>query len=239
MRASDWIDAPVDSLLDVGCNVGAWLAECTGRYPSARLAGIDINDAALRSARRWLPSVEFFQAGAEQLPFRDATFQYVTCIETLEHLAADVRALALHEIRRVLRPGGRLILSVPHAGWFAALDSNNFRFRFPRMYQRLIGRGLRDDAYVALRRDVEWHHHFTERELRELAGTGWRVVDVRRKGLILYPITDWMSWPLYRLGLFDHPLRHVLQRIAGWECRIDFGRASYGIMMMFERSLRP
>jgi SAM-dependent methyltransferase len=235
MRANDWIDPPVESLLDVGCNVGAWLSDCSGRYPGATLAGVDINQSALQKGRARWPGIEFLQADAHHLPFHDATFQYVTCIETLEHLEPQIRAAVLGEIRRILRPGGRLIVAVPHAGWFAGLDSNNIRFRFPRLYRRLIGHGLRDDPYAALNRDVQWHHHFTEEELRDLAGADWNVVAIRRKGLILYPLTDWLSWPLYRLRLFDHPLRLLLQRIAGWEYSIDFGRASYGIMMLFER----
>ena len=235
MRIDAWIEPPMTSLLDVGCNVGAWLADCVRLYPGARLAGVDINESALRVAKGTLPSVELLCGSADALPFQDVAFQCVTCIETLEHLPSEMRARALQEIRRVLRPGGRLIISVPHEGWFAALDSNNIRFRFPALYRRLVGSGLRDASYAALKREIEWHHHFTERELVELAGPGWTVSAVRRTGLVLYPLADLFSWPLYRLGRGDHPPRRFFERVAGWEARFDFGKASYGLTMVFER----
>ena len=114
---------------------------------------------------------------------------------------------ALGEMRRVLRPGGRLIITVPHAGWFAWLDSNNIRFRLPGFYQRVVGRGLRDGVYDAIGRSVEWHHHFTLSELLDLAGNGWSSVAVRYGGLVVYPLVDWLSWPFYKLRAPDHRLR--------------------------------
>ena len=51
------------------------------------------------------------QADGGRLPFADASFDFVACTETLEH-AADA-ALMLRELARVLRPGGRLVVSVP------------------------------------------------------------------------------------------------------------------------------
>src|SRR5258707_6459064 len=111
MRVEDWIELPVASLLDVGCNVGAWLADCTRFYSGARLVGVDINETALQQARGGLPSVGLLRASAEGLPFPDSTFQYVTCVETLEHLPAVARTGAFREMWRVAHPRGRL---VPH-----------------------------------------------------------------------------------------------------------------------------
>ena len=236
MRASEWIDNSVTSLLDVGCNAGAWLKDCARRYPSARLAGIDINESALRLAREKVPGADLRHAGAEHLPFGDATFEYVTCIEVLEHLPPDLRPVAFHEMRRVLQPGGKLILTVPHAGSFAWLDSNNVRLRAPGLYTMLVGGGKRDASYKARSQNVEWHYHFSEHELLALAGEGWETIAVARGGLFLYPLMDWLSWPFYRFGMPNHPVRRTFERIAGWDYRIDFGRASYGILVVLQRS---
>ena len=233
MRAANYIDPPVKSILDVGCNAGAWLSECATLYPTARLAGVEINPSGLEYARRNAPTAELHQAGAEKLPFPDASFDCVTCMEVLEHLPADLRPAAFREMRRVLRPGGRLILSVPHAGWFAWMDSNNVRHRLPWLYRRFIGRGKRDAGYVD--GQVEWHYHFTLAELERLAGDGWRKAAVCYGGLFLFPLMDWLSWPFYRLGRPDHFLRRFFERVGNWDYRHSYGNASYGILLALER----
>jgi len=235
MRVDDYLTKPVASLLDVGCNVGAWLQECVRRFPEARLARVEDNLPALECARATLPVADLRHAGAEALPFPNGSFQYVTCMEVLEHLPSELRAKAFQEMRRVLRPGGRLLLSVPHAGWFAWLDSNNMRHRLPAVYRSVVSRGGRDANYAALGRIVEWHHHFTVRELDGLAGCGWRTVAVRRGGLFVQPLMDLLSWPFYRLGKSDHPVRRAFERLSGWDGRLNFGRASYGVLIVLER----
>jgi SAM-dependent methyltransferase len=234
MRPDEWIKEPVESLLDVGCNVGAWLANCARRFPSAKLAGIEINEPALHTARYNVPKADLRLAGAENIPFPENQFQYVTCLEVIEHLPAILRPSAFQEMRRVLRPGGRLLLTVPHAGWFAWLDSSNLRFRFPALYKRVFRRGRRDLVYASVGRPVEWHQHFSEEELVGIAGDGWQRVASERGGLFLYPLMDCLSWPFYQFGHADHPLRRCLQRIAIWDNRLDFGRASYGILLVLE-----
>jgi len=235
MNIGTHFSRPVDSLLDVGCNVGAWLRDCARQLPSARLAGVEINEEALQVARRNVPSAELHHAGAEALPFDDGTFQYVTCVEVLEHLPSHLRASAFQEMWRVLKPGGRLILTVPHAGWFAWADSNNVRLRLPGLYRWLLGRGKRDKSYDLAGKQVEWHHHFTLNELETLAGPAWKTATVRRGGLFLYPLMDWLSWPFYRLECANNPIRKTFERIAGWDYQIDYGVASYGILVAFDR----
>ena len=46
---------------------------------------------------------------------------------------------------------------------------------------------------------------------------------------------DWLSWPFYRLGLSGHPVRRLFERLAGCDYRIDFGSASYGVLIALER----
>lgn len=60
---------------------------------------------------------EFTECSAEELPFADAGYDFIQCMEVLEHLHHPEKALA--EFRRVARPGARLIVSVPHPPeWF-------------------------------------------------------------------------------------------------------------------------
>ncbi len=116
-------------VLDVGCGTGAnllVLAEHFGCTP----AGVDSSEAMLAEARRKLPDADLRRGVAERLPFDDASFDAVLSVEMLEHLPADVREPALLEMLRVLRPGGRLIVTFPSGGTATRLDAKlNEAFR--------------------------------------------------------------------------------------------------------------
>jgi ubiquinone/menaquinone biosynthesis C-methylase UbiE len=100
--------APADRALDLGVGDGRVAAG----IDAARLVGADVSQVALDRAKTRLPNAELVLIEPdESLPFADNEFDLVTCIETLEHVR-DVQ-LALSEIRRVLRPGGRLALTTP------------------------------------------------------------------------------------------------------------------------------
>lgn len=108
-----------DECLDVGCGdggtAGVWLTNRVARY-----IGVDISETALETARKRGLEVHSI-ADASELPFEDRSFDVAVCIEVLEHLFEPQRALA--EIRRILRPGGRLIVTVPNvAHWRNRID---------------------------------------------------------------------------------------------------------------------
>ena len=118
MEAIHWVPEGASTLLDVGCNVGDFLQQCRRRFPSVRLAGIDINHAAIETAKSKLPDTELHQGYGFQLPFADGRFECVSCIEVIEHVPQEYRPALLAEIRRVMAAGGTLILRCPHAGLF-------------------------------------------------------------------------------------------------------------------------
>ena len=94
-------------MLDVGCGTGGTTA-FLGR--GHRVTGCELQaEAATCCRRRGLESV--VRGSAEALPFRDATFDVVLCLDVLEHHEDDL-AVA-RELRRVLRPGGVLLATVP------------------------------------------------------------------------------------------------------------------------------
>lgn len=94
-----------------GCGVGMYLARLA---EEARLAvGLDIELERTQEARRKTPQV--VNGAGEFLPFADETFDLVLSHEVLEHVQDD--RLAMQEIARVLRRGGRLVLFVPNRGY--------------------------------------------------------------------------------------------------------------------------
>ncbi len=103
---------PADSILDVGCGTGTLVVEIKRRYPGVSAIGIDPDPRALerakRKAERARASAGFDRAFADALPFPDASFDRVFSSMMFHHLPAAERPAVLAEIRRVLRPGGRL-----------------------------------------------------------------------------------------------------------------------------------
>src|SRR3954467_12552117 len=100
--------APADRALDLGVGDG----RLTSALQATKLTGADVSEVALERARTRLPDAELVLVEPDEpLPFADNVFDLVLCVETLEHIR-DTQ-LALSEIRRVLRPGGRLALTTP------------------------------------------------------------------------------------------------------------------------------
>ena len=101
-------------VLDVGCQTGALPIALSRR--GACVTGVDVDeklvDGARLRARGHGVSPTFQVALAEALPFADASFDAVTFVDVIEHVA-DARA-ALRELARVLRPGGTLYLFGPN-----------------------------------------------------------------------------------------------------------------------------
>ncbi|HRQ64542.1 MAG TPA: methyltransferase domain-containing protein [Xanthomonadaceae bacterium] len=104
-----------ESVLDVGCGTGAatrFAAERTG--PSGRVVGVDVNEGMIDVARSMPPvagpTIEWVAKSAYELPFAAEQFDVVLCAQTLQFLQDRPRALA--EMRRVLKPGGRVAVSL-------------------------------------------------------------------------------------------------------------------------------
>lgn len=103
-------------IVDLGCGDGSALAVAAQRNPAHRFVGIDWSGDALRQARTL--GLTVVRAGvAADLPVADGTADVVIMSELIEHLVDPDGAVA--EARRVLRPGGSLLLSTPNlAAWY-------------------------------------------------------------------------------------------------------------------------
>jgi len=101
---------PRDRILDVGCGTGALLQQLCIAYPAAQLAGVDPVPEMLELARQRLPpTVELREGWADRLPYADDTFDVVTSCNMFHYIRQPVAAL--HEMSRVLRRGGELIIT--------------------------------------------------------------------------------------------------------------------------------
>ncbi|HSZ53044.1 MAG TPA: methyltransferase domain-containing protein [Caulobacteraceae bacterium] len=111
--------APGERVLDLGCGEGRHV-HAFHLAPGVQTVGLDADAPSLAKAAEGLEMLGpgdgrtlFIRGDAYRLPFDERAFDVVVCCEVLEHLP-DVDA-ALEEIDRVLKPGGRLAVSVPRA----------------------------------------------------------------------------------------------------------------------------
>jgi SAM-dependent methyltransferase len=127
-------------ILDVGCGTGTMLTYLA-RFGNAE--GVDIDAEAIEYCHaRGLKKV--IQSTADTLPFADGSFDLVTALDVIEHIDDDLGVL--REIKRVLRPGGRLLLTVPaYRFLWGRQDEINLhkrRYIAPEMRQRLQDSGF-------------------------------------------------------------------------------------------------
>ena len=97
---------PGDRFLDLGCGLGAALERASAR--GAEVAGVDPSPSMVDKARQRVPSATVSVGSAEEIPFPDGHFTAVIAVATYHHWADPPAGLA--EVRRVLAPGGRLLL---------------------------------------------------------------------------------------------------------------------------------
>ena len=115
-------------VLDAGCGSGRTLEELADY---GEVCGIELDPEAAEVARsRRAGEVE--TGRLEELPWADATFDLITCLDVIEHTPDDRRTL--RELRRVCRPGGWLLATVPayQALWSRHDDANHHFRRYGR-----------------------------------------------------------------------------------------------------------
>ena len=101
-------------ILDVGCSTGHVIAEIPDTYERA---GVDISAGAIELARATRPDIRFVEASVDRLPFEDGSFDGVLACDVLSDRGVEDERVALREIRRVVRPGGLLLVQLPAYEW--------------------------------------------------------------------------------------------------------------------------
>lgn len=143
-----------DDLLDVACGAGGFLAGYA--QDVRRVAGLDRSDMQLKLAHQRLRerldagTAEMVKGDAATLPWEDESFSIVTCLLGLEFFTDP--GAALHEMERVLRPGGRMVVTF----------------------------GI-DEDHEACVRECDWFgiDHLPEAEVRKMVeDAGFAVVDI-------------------------------------------------------------
>lgn len=201
---------PGERILDVGCGIGYYVFELATRF-RCHAYGIDLDAEDVRLAgmvKHSLPADTacFGVADGAELPFAENTFDKVLCSEVIEHIRDDVAFLT--ELRRVLRPRGRLVLTTPWAAQaqeFAAVDMT---IRYAGVVQ--------SESNVERERPNHHGHvrngYAVEDMEERLAAAGFRLTDHR---LIL---KQYSSWGI-RLGMVGFPLGYPLSMLDAFSSR--------------------
>ena len=114
-RLMEYLDLRADDrVLDCGCGMG-YLSMVMGELRRPLIVGVDGNAERLRWAQRESVPAQLAHVDIASLPFPDACFDKVLLSEVLEHLPDD--NAGLRELWRVLKPGGVVAISVPHANY--------------------------------------------------------------------------------------------------------------------------
>lgn len=104
-------------VLDVACGGGYFLREVTRRSQGKTCStGIDISSAALGLALKECPQANYLISVAEFLPFKNETFDAITCLGSLEHFLDIPKAIK--EMSRITKPDGIFYIMVPNLFWY-------------------------------------------------------------------------------------------------------------------------
>jgi SAM-dependent methyltransferase len=121
-----------DTVLEVGCGTGVLTQEiCKHVRSPGNVTALDLSESMLSVARKKCPGVKFQQGNAMALPYDDASFDVVASQFMLMFTPDPVKTVS--EMRRVLKPGGRLIIAV-----WEALDNNPVYAELARIARKRI-----------------------------------------------------------------------------------------------------
>lgn len=193
-------------ILEIGCGAGYFLKWLEKFYDAT---GIDISYDAIELAKKRVKKAALKVASAEELPFRDSTFDCVIAFDVIEHLKNPKKFFS--ETYRVLKSKGILILSTPNPESLGAKIKAKINPKMKNLpYERLdfVWHGWRDLTHINIKKIEEWRKIIRESGfeiLKDGTDTLWDVpyfnfVPLFIQKLILIPL----HWLLtYILGFFS------------------------------------
>jgi pseudaminic acid biosynthesis-associated methylase len=148
----------VESVLEVGCNLGGNLGWISELVPPRNVYGVDINEQALATLRQSLPTVNSLWASARDLPFRDGRFDLTFTTGVLIHQAPESLPIVMSEIVRCARKYvlcgeyyAEQLTEVPYRGHAGALWKRDFGALYQELFPELV---LRKKGFLSREQGV-------------------------------------------------------------------------------------
>ncbi len=105
-------EQPFKSILDLGCGTGAVLSLVLTEFAGIKACGIDLSEKMIEKAAETLDrDVQLVVGDSDDLPWVDNSFDLVVCNSSFHHFPEPLKVLS--DIKRVLKPGGRIIIADP------------------------------------------------------------------------------------------------------------------------------
>lgn len=211
-RLLDYLDLKDGQwVLDGGCGMGVYLM-LMGQLRNLNLVGLDTWMERLIWAQQEQVPASLLQAGLYGIPFADGSFDAVLLSEVLEHIPRESEAL--QEVHRVLKPGGILAISVPHANFPLAWDPIN------KIWTNFGGSPFRSGPLVGL-----WTNHerlyWPEDLANVVAEAGFEVERLEEATHFSFPLIHFLAYglgkPLLERNLLPKGLRRSADRFSGEE----------------------
>ena len=194
-------------VLEIGSGQGELSRELRDLHPDVELTGIDLSPTGLEVARRKVPGARFLEQDLMSPPRSEIVgwATHAICSEVLEHVADPIAALG--HVRRMLAPGGRLIVTVP-AGPMSAFDKHIGHLR--HFTATSLGAALRAAGF----------------EVRELHGAGFPFFNLYR--LTVIARGDKLIADAAGEGRSMPATARAAMRVFGWLFRLNSARTMRG-----------
>ncbi len=187
-------------VLDAGSGPGVITFMLAGKYPAARITGVDMVEEEISASRAIavtaeIANVYFETVDISALPFKDR-FDLIVCVDILEHIEDDEQALA--QLRDALKPGGTLLLHLPALYRRYPVFKKRLNFDVPTHIRS--GYRLEDVRPMMERAGMEVEKSgYTYGFLETLANNiSYMITGARKKNKILYalafPLLNLLSW---------------------------------------------
>lgn len=176
-----------ERVLDLGCGNGRFYQFFSDK--NVDYIGVDNSERLIEIAKKRYPWGKFQVADALNLPFPDNFFDKILSIAILHHIpSSEYRIKFLNEIKRVLKPGGTLMLTV----WYLWQKKTAWEFLLKNIFLKLVGESKLDfsDVFIPWKNSKgkiltqRYFHCFTKKELQNLAknvGLKVRKIDLLRR----------------------------------------------------------
>ena len=221
---------PNSKFLDLGCGEGR---HCFGAYMSEEIDvfGFDMSLSDVGKAKENFDqfnentstkSCNFGVADAKKLPFKDNTFDFIICSEVLEHII-DYQS-ALSEINRILKPEGKLAVSVPKffpewICWKLSID-----------YQNTPGGHVRIFKFKELKKDIaDYGLHFSQRHwAHALHSPYWWLQCIfwnsKENSKIINLYHEFLVWDMMKKPFLTKCLEYIFQPLIGKSVVLYFNK---------------